>query len=37
MVKSNYCHLNGMSEKEMVDKREDLTNFGGYFIINGNE
>ena len=26
-----------MNEKELVSKGEDLTEFGGYFIINGNE
>ncbi len=37
MVKSNFCHLNGLSSKEMVEKKEDHCNFGGFFIINGNE
>lgn len=37
MVKSNYCHLHDLTPEDLVAKREDLTNFGGYFIINGNE
>jgi len=37
MVWSKYCHLHNLTEKELVEKKEDLCNFGGYFIINGNE
>lgn len=37
MVRSNHCHLNGLSELELVKKKEDMTEFGGYFVINGNE
>ncbi|CDJ66821.1 DNA-directed RNA polymerase, related [Eimeria necatrix] len=37
MVKSNRCTLSGMSPTEMVNAGEDLDEFGGYFIINGNE
>ena len=37
MVKSQYCHLNNLSEKELIEKKEDGAEYGGYFIINGNE
>ncbi len=37
MVRSQNCHLNGMTEEELVRKKEDMAEFGGYFIINGNE
>jgi DNA-directed RNA polymerase I subunit RPA2 len=37
MVRSKFCHLNGLNEEELVRKREDMAEFGGYFIINGNE
>ena len=37
MVRSVNCHLNGLSEEELVKKHEDMAEFGGYFIINGNE
>jgi len=37
MVRSQHCHLNGLTEEELVRRREDMTEFGGYFIINGNE
>jgi DNA-directed RNA polymerase I subunit RPA2 len=37
MVRSRYCHLQGLSRKEMVEKREEAGEWGGYFIINGNE
>jgi DNA-directed RNA polymerase I subunit RPA2 len=37
MVRSQYCHLNGLSEVELVKRKEDMTEFGGYFVINGNE
>ena len=37
MLKSKYCHLNGLSEKELVEKGEDPTDPGGYFIVNGTE
>lgn len=37
MVRSQNCHLNGLSEEDLVRKKEDMAEFGGYFIINGNE
>ena len=37
MVRSKYCNLNGLSEEELVKHKEDCFEFGGYFIINGNE
>lgn len=37
MLKSKYCHLEGMSQDELISKGEDPTDPGGYFIINGTE
>lgn len=37
MVKSNHCHLADMSEEELIKATEDPNEFGGYFIVNGNE
>jgi len=37
MVGSKFCNLNGLSEEELAKQREDGFEFGGYFIINGNE
>jgi len=37
MVRSKFCHLHGLSEEQLTAKREDCFEFGGYFIINGNE
>ena len=37
MVKSKYCNLYGLSEKELIEHYEDPADPGGYFIINGNE
>jgi len=37
MLKSKYCHLNGLSREELIDKGEDPEDPGGYFIINGTE
>ncbi len=37
MLKSKYCHLNGMSREELVAHGEDPDDPGGYFIINGTE
>jgi DNA-directed RNA polymerase I subunit RPA2 len=31
------CHLKGASSAELVDRHEEPEEFGGYFIINGNE
>lgn len=37
MVGSKFCSLGGLSEQELTQKKEDCFEFGGYFIINGNE
>ncbi|CAD7935226.1 unnamed protein product [Amoebophrya sp. A25] len=37
MVGSKVCHLSGLSPKDLVRAREDETERGGYFIMNGNE
>jgi DNA-directed RNA polymerase I subunit RPA2 len=37
MVTSKYCNLHGLSEEELTKRKEDCYEFGGYFIINGNE
>jgi DNA-directed RNA polymerase subunit B len=37
MVKSKYCHLYGLNKEELLKHYEDPNDFGGYFILNGNE
>ena len=37
MVQSKNCHLYKLSPEELIKKKEDCTEFGGYFIVNGNE
>ncbi|MEM2138791.1 MAG: DNA-directed RNA polymerase subunit B'' [Candidatus Woesearchaeota archaeon] len=37
MLKSNSCHLKGLTAKELIEKGEDPDDPGGYFIINGTE
>ncbi len=37
MIRSKYCHLNGLSAEELIEKGEDPLDPGGYFILNGNE
>ena len=37
MVRSKNCNLSGLTETQLIDKKEDMYEFGGYFIINGNE
>ncbi|KAF6840110.1 DNA-directed RNA polymerase i subunit beta [Colletotrichum plurivorum] len=37
MVKSNRCHLEGNSPAQLVQKKEESEELGGYFIVNGNE
>ena len=37
MVRSSFCHLHNLDEIELIKKKEDMTEFGGYFVINGNE
>lgn len=37
MVRSKYCHLYGLKKEELMAHGEDPNDFGGYFILNGNE
>ena len=37
MLKSDICHLNGLSAEELIEKHEDPQDLGGYFIVNGSE
>ncbi|KAJ1652375.1 hypothetical protein IWQ61_007273 [Dispira simplex] len=37
MVKSNRCNTEFLSPKEHIRHREESEDFGGYFVINGNE
>lgn len=37
MVRSKFCNLHKLSEEELTKHKEDCFEFGGYFIINGNE
>lgn len=37
MLKSDICHLNGLTAEELVEKHEDPQDLGGYFIVNGSE
>lgn len=37
MLRSNRCHLENLSPKALVDKREETEELGGYFIVNGIE
>jgi DNA-directed RNA polymerase beta subunit len=37
MLRSNRCHLSGLSREEFVKHGEDPDDPGGYFIINGTE
>lgn len=37
IVKSKYCNLYGLSPSELTEAKEDPTDPGGYFIINGTE
>jgi DNA-directed RNA polymerase beta subunit len=37
MLRSQRCHLAGMSRAELVAHREEEREFGGQFIVNGNE
>ena len=37
MVKSKLCNLRDVSPKEMIRRKEDAEELGGYFIMNGNE
>ena len=35
MVRSNACHVQGLSPRELVKKGEHEQEFGGYFICGG--
>jgi len=37
MLRSKLCHLDNMTEEELVEAEEDPTDPGGYFIVNGSE
>ena len=37
MVMSQGCNLHGMGAKELINKKEEDNEMGGYFIVNGNE
>lgn len=37
MVRSNFCNLKNKSIEQLVEVKEDLHDFGGYFIVNGLE
>ncbi len=37
MLKSGLCHLNGLSEDQLIQEGEDPKDPGGYFIISGTE
>jgi DNA-directed RNA polymerase I subunit RPA2 len=37
MVRSNRCHLTGLTPSELVRRREEANELGGYFVVNGNE
>ncbi|XP_054157699.1 DNA-directed RNA polymerase I subunit RPA2-like [Oppia nitens] len=37
MVKSNRCNIEKLTRKQLVKHKEDTEEFGGYFLVNGNE
>ena len=37
MVQSELCNLHGLSPGELVQRKEDHNEMGGYFVINGIE
>jgi len=37
MVKSGVCNLDGMTEEDLIKNYIDPKDYGGYFLINGNE
>ena len=37
MVLSSKCHLRGLSPRQLVQRKEDHFEIGGYFIASGNE
>jgi len=37
MLRSNACHLNGLSPAELIEHGEQETEWGGFFVIGGHE
>lgn len=37
MLRSKFCNLHGLSPKELVDKGEHESEWGGYFVVKGHE
>lgn len=37
MVKSQKCNLHGANPEQLIAQGEELEEFGGYFVVNGNE
>ena len=37
MVRSKFCHLDSLSEEDLVRRHEDMAEMGGYFVVNGIE
>ena len=37
MVKSKFCNLYNLKHSDCIKLKEDINDFGGYFIVNGNE
>lgn len=37
MVMSEKCHLKGLTQKQLIEKKEEQTEAGGYFLLNGIE
>lgn len=37
MLKSNKCHLEGMTPAQLVNAKEETEELGGYFVVNGIE
>jgi DNA-directed RNA polymerase I subunit RPA2 len=37
MVRSKHCHLYNLNGQQMVNRKEDSNEYGGYFVLNGLE
>jgi DNA-directed RNA polymerase I subunit RPA2 len=37
LTKSNRCHLENLSPEELIRRKEESLEMGGYFVVNGNE
>ncbi len=37
LIQSNRCHLENLSPAELIERKEESLEMGGYFIVNGNE